>query len=333
MVSIIKPNYDDNRIKLSEAIPLKTPLSIQITPSSKCNFKCNYCIHSSGTMINKQLMEWDTFTRLCKQIKNFDEPLKQVTIAGWGEPLTNKKLPFMISYMKNMNITNKVSLVTNGSLLNRETSDALIQSGIDFIKISLQGMSAVKYKEICGVQIDFNSFVKNIQYLYENKKDCQVFIKIADISISEGEDSKFFSTFQNITDRMYIETIRPIFNVEYESIGVNIDKVISKYGEIHSPLNVCPQPFYMMNITPSGDVLPCCSYYDPSELGNIWSITLREIWEGEKMRDFWMMMLSKNRDQQNIYPVCNGCKIPDVVVLPGDELDADSDRILKKFKE
>jgi len=44
MSSEIKPiSGIDDRIKLSEKIPLKTPFTLNIFPTNACNFRCSYC--------------------------------------------------------------------------------------------------------------------------------------------------------------------------------------------------------------------------------------------------------------------------------------------------
>ena len=117
MSSVIKPNYDDNRQVLADVAPLGTPFALQITASSICNFKCHYCIQASDEMQDRRMMDWPVFEKLCQQIAAFDDPLKQITMAGWGEPLANKDMPRMISLIRKMNIANRTSIVTNGSLL------------------------------------------------------------------------------------------------------------------------------------------------------------------------------------------------------------------------
>jgi len=333
MTSSIKPSYDDNRQILASIIPLRTPLSIQIEASSVCNFRCKYCIHSSSDMKNQKVMEWSTFLKLCDQIEEFDDRLKQITIAGWGEPLVNKDLPKMISHMKKMDIAKKIAVGTNGSLLTHDYALQLITAGIDFIKISLQGMTADKYMKISGVKIDFDEMVNNIEFLHNNKKNCEIYIKVADIALDEGEKDLFYSTFRNITDRMYVETILPIFDFDNVSKNGFFDnkKSMNKYGQFHSPTIVCPQPFYMMNVTAMGDILPCCAYYDPTNFGNITKTSIKEIWNSRKMKLFLKMMLSKNRKTQNLYPVCRDCKIPDVIMSPGDDLDLYADELFKKY--
>jgi radical SAM protein with 4Fe4S-binding SPASM domain len=175
-------------------------------------------------------------------------------------------------------------------------------------------MSAQKYIDISNTAINFKRFVNQIQYLHDNKKDCYVYIKVADIGLEEEESELFYSTFKDITDAMYIETIRPMF-------GVPDEKDVNKYGQHHKPVLVCPQPFFMLNVTSSGDITPCCGYYDPTAFGNITNTTLRKVWEGPKMAFFKDMLLWKERNNQMVYPVCNKCTLPDAISIPGDELD------------
>lgn len=314
MTATIKPGYSNDRHTLAEVIPLKTPYVIQIAPSSLCNLRCNYCIQSSGTMKNKQLMNWAIFLELCNQISEFDEKLKQVNIAGWGEPLTNKNLPRMIAYIKDIDITEKVAITTNGTLLTNPFTQSLLDAGVDSIRISLQGMSENKYREVSGVGINFDIFVEQVKYLYQHKKNCEVYIKVADIGLEEGESDRFYLTFRDITDSMYIENIRPLFKGGDK-------RHINKYGQPHPSVHICTQPFFMMNVTSRGDITPCCGYYDPTNFGNIMNITLRKVWDGKPMTYFKEMLLRKERNHQDKYPVCNGCKLPDAIIIPGDELE------------
>ena len=48
MKSEIKPICGLTRTKLSNVIPLDTPYSAFVFPTTFCNFKCIYCAHSLG---------------------------------------------------------------------------------------------------------------------------------------------------------------------------------------------------------------------------------------------------------------------------------------------
>ena len=322
----IKLHFTGPRTILADVVPLAMPFSIQVEASQVCNIKCNYCMQSFVDNRKKSLMTFSTFVRMCESIAEFDGKLKTINFAGWGEPLVNPYLPSMIKHAKCCHITNNIAVITNGILMTPGVSDMLVEAGTDHIRVSLQGISGKKYKEISGREESFKRIVDNIAHLYNNKGNCLVYVKVADIALDEGDEKRFYDIFHDITDAMYVEKIRPMFQE-----NVQDGKTISKYGEEHSPVLVCPQPFFMMAVTATGDVYPCCSYYDPTSFGNVCDTKLKDIWESREMRSFQKMLLSGKRKEQNRYPVCKTCHMPDAVITPGDELDERAGEVLKRY--
>ncbi len=149
------PHYNSGRTILADVIPLAIPYTIQCEVSHICNLSCNYCIQSSPLHKEKHLMDYETFELLCNQVLKFDSKLKQFNFSGWGEPLVNNRLPSMISFLKSINITDNIAIVTNGLLLTKQLSLDLISASIDHIRISLQGMRSDRYFEICGKKMKF----------------------------------------------------------------------------------------------------------------------------------------------------------------------------------
>jgi len=326
-MSTIRPHYSKDRTILADVVPLPAPFSIQAEASQICNIKCNYCMQSFIVQKHKQQMKLSTFKTLCLRAKEFDTKLKQFNFAGWGEPLINRELPDMINHLWEGNVTENIAIITNGLLLTPGLSLRLVDAGTDHVRISLQGMTSEKYCEISGKGIDFTALVDQIRFLYKHKRDCQISVKIADIALAAGEEELFYETFESITDGMYVESIRPMFDQNKQD-----GKMISKYGKEHSPVIACPQPFFMMSVTATGDILPCCSYYDPTKFGNIRGTSLRKVWESEEMRRFQTMLLNGNRKEQKDYPVCRVCHMPDAVLTPGDELDARAEEIRRRLE-
>lgn len=309
---------DTDRQKLYDVLPLNAPFTLNIAVSSICNFKCNYCIHSlSKEELNKKgfkfkNMDWNVFNKIIEDSKQFDEKFKVVTFTGTGEPLCNKNLPEMIKRVKESNIADRTQFLTNGELLNEKLILKLIDAGIDDIRISLQGLSGDKYKKICGKQIDFEKFVKNIEFLYNNKKNCQIYIKIIDIALEEGEEEKFYNIFGKICDKIFIEKALPIFDgVEYDNLlsldkkeVISNGKVINMYGEVIEKQMVCPQPFFAITIWPDGEIYPCCMPENPCNYGNIKEKNLKEVWFGEERKKFLMMQLNKGRLRNSVCKEC-----------------------------
>lgn len=322
-MSEIKPHYDKQRSVLADVIPLPMPYSIQIEASQVCNLKCSYCMQSFVPDHGRELMTMHTFTRICQRIMEFDGKLKTVNFAGWGEPLVNPDLPAMIRHLKECDVTDKIAIITNGVLLYEKKVLDLIAAGVDHIRISLQGMDTESYRKIGGKRVNFDALVDQIKFLWVYKQGCRVSVKIADISLKDGDEQKFYDTFGPITNDMYIEHIRPMFK-ENEQDG----KLVSKYGNEHKPVMVCPMPFFMMAITATGDILPCCSYYDPLMIGGIKGVSLKKAWGDRWTTAFRLMMLKKQRKD---LCVCDTCKMPDATITPGDELDDRAEEIKERL--
>lgn len=338
MKSKIAPGYDHKRVELYKSLPLDTPFSVFLIASTCCNFKCTYCAHSIKDYLytkdfNKQNMSWETFTEAVEQLKAFPRRIKSVFLHGYGEPLCNKRLPEMVSYLKQADVTEKIGFVTNGSMLTNETSLALINAGLDLIRISIQGITSEKYSTISGVTLDFTDLVEKIRFFYLNKKQCEVFVKTVNLSLDPGDDDQFYTIFQNISDSMFVGKIVPAFDdIDYSDI---LDKklhdtVTDMWGTERKKLQVCPICFYSLGIQPNGRVFPCsCSIEDPVNLGAVYDRTLTEIWNSSERYAFLRMHLAK---QRSTHPICAACTAPDFTAIYHDQLDSHAEELLPSFE-
>lgn len=334
MSAEIKPIADLDRVKLADAIPVDTPFALYLFHTNVCNFKCVYCAHSLGFEGMKkeynfvpEVMSMDVFDRTLEQMKAFPNKFKFVSFTGQGEPLTNKKLPELVARMKEAEVADTLEVITNGALLKPEMSTALIEAGINRVKISLQGVTSQAFKKFSGVDIDFEQYVENIRFFYERKGDTQLFIKVMNEALEPGEDEKFYKIFGDITDRMHIETCRPVYpGVDYnEKVGEE-SMEMDRFGRAHEKRHVCPLAFFHLVVWPNGDVVPCDTILKPVVLGNVKEDLLTNMWNGPIHHDFCAMQLKGERMTAN--KQCAQCIAPDDVAHPEDALDADADRIL-----
>jgi len=334
-MSKILPINNLDRVKLSEAVPLDTPFSAFIFPTTFCNFRCVYCAHSLGREAMKeqynfepQMMSMETYALVIEQLKQFPKPLKLLSLTGHGEPLVNQRLPEMVKMAKAAGVAQRIEIITNASLLTREVSDALINAGLDGLRVSLQGMNAKKYKEVCDWNLDYDEFIGNLKYFYENKGSCDLFVKIMDVALDDGEDELFYKTFEPISDRMFIEKCRPVYSGVEFTEGMR-DEVYDRYGNAHERREVCPLCFFMLSVFPDGDVEPCDTIYKPIVLGNVHEETLKSMFLGEKLKEFQRMQLKGLRCGN---AGCAVCVAPDDVSHPLDALDEDAQIILARLE-
>ena len=333
MASEIKPICGMERVKLSDQVPLSTPFTVFVFPTTFCNFKCKYCGHSLSDKEMKdkynfmsQNMNLDTYKLIINQLKAFPNKLKVLSLTGQGEPLLNNNIAQMVSIAKEADIAERIEIITNASLLTKKMSKDLIDAGLSTIRISLQGLSSLKYKEICDYNLEFEKLIENITYFYENKKQCSVFVKVMDIALEENEKEKFYDIFSEISDRMFVEECRPVYDGVEFTHGLEV--VADRYGRKHKKREVCPLPFFMLGIFPDGDVEPCDTIYKPVILGNIYNETLLQMWNGDNLKEFQIMQLKK---QKNYNSRCSSCCAPDDVSHPEDLLDDVASEILKKI--
>lgn len=325
---------NSEREKLANLLPLSTPLSVHVQSSNICNFKCNYCAQSlsikefKDMKIDRKLMTYDLFKIIADQIGEFPGKIKVLNLTGYGEPLLNKDLPKMISYAQKIKIAHRTEIVTNGYFLNNEMADRLISSGLDVLRISIQGLSSDKYKKISNISIDFNQYVDNIRYFFKKRGKCSVYIKILDSSLDEIETKeRFYEIFGDLCDSIAVEHLVPVMS------GVDYSKIQSDFktgmqGYINENIQICPRPFYMLVVNLDGTVRPCCNYAPPMLLGNIAEKSIKEYWNGEKMKKFRLMQIYKERHLNNI---CNKCPTPVYGLHAEDDLDEYAEKLIALY--
>ncbi len=318
------------RTRLADVLPLRTPFVVQVFPIYACNFTCEYCFHAipvkeRGFVSNWPVMKYDLYKKCIDELAQFGDQLKVLRFVGMGEPLLHKNIAEMIGYAVSTNVALRVELLTNGSLLTNRMSDALIAAGLSRMVISLQGVSSEKYRRISKVDIDFEKFVSNIEYFYNHKTDTHVYIKIVDIALDEKDtEQKFYDTFGDICDSIAVETAVPIMpGVDYEKVLKNPGSR-TQFGLPVAPIQVCPQPFFTMQINPDGKVVPCYQITYPGIMGDANHQTMQEIWHGEGYRAFRQAMLN-GRDK--VCDVCSQCNFIKYRLFPEDDLQDAAQRL------
>lgn len=328
-----KTTWDKNqREKLSEILPLNTPLSLNIEASRACNIKCIYCVHSfpseelSSIGFKPGIMNSDMYFKIVDDCKTFEKKIKTIRFAGYGEPLMNLHLAKMIAYTKQSEICDQIVVFTNALLLNREVSKALINAGTDVFRITVQGLSSQAYKTNAGVEIDYKAFMKKLEYLYKIKGKCRIFIKIMNFAVNK-EEKFFYDVFSDFCDEIAIENVtRAHDKVDYTNIIQNENKLIVTGEHEMNRVHVCPYPFYMLTINADGNVSACCKAIDKVFfVGNVKQESLSKIWNNKRINDLRIFQLKHTRFKHGI---CRDCDSLNYAVPASDLIDDQTERLL-----
>jgi len=328
--------YPKDRQILYKALPFQTPLLVDIHVSNICNFRCTYCMNSSpkdvyeSSGLVREFMSWDTFEIMLKQLKEFPSKIKQISLDGIGEPTLNKELPEMVHALTSSGIAETVMVITNGSRLTHELSHKLVDAGLQVLRISLQGITAEKYMETSQARINWDEFYGNIKYFSEIKGSCKLKIKVADISLSESDEKKFYSLFGGICDAVAIEHIYDAFaNIgkQYDISFIKTQK--NRFGHDLRDISVCWFPFTRIDIRTDGTFANCCNTLFGFEK-NIRECSIKNQWNGIEMNQMRIDLLRHNMSS---YLPCQKCHIPVEVYHPEDIIDGHENEILERMKK
>lgn len=310
------------RTPLQDVIPLDTPFSVLISPMDYCNIKCVFCpFHGEvrGDSRPPAIMSFELFKMIIDQLSEFPRRIKTLVFCGRGEPTLHKDLPQMISYAKEKDVAEVIRLTTNGFTLSPELNRQLIDSGLDYIRISVPAIDEHTCYEITGTKLDLDHYIKNVKDLYDHKhQNMTVFCKTTNIALgAKNGDTvnpdlaeKFYSAFDQCCDYCFVENIVPqvpyeLSDEEKKKMWIGNTDTQNAYCVENAGSPICERLFYHFTINSSGNVYPCdLNEKENLLLGNVRSTTLKSIWNGDVLMALRLAFL-----KDNIPKSCAGCSV------------------------
>lgn len=314
-----------DRVPLQNIIPLKQPLRVDIDPCDRCNFRCEFCFQDHTDSFHGRIMSLETFNKVVSQLKEFDEPINIIHLYGFGEPLINPKIASFVKILHDENVAKEVAIITNASLLSHELTDALISAGLNKIEISINGLTDEDYLRIVKAKVHFESIYENVKYLYANRKQCHVHVKICGDCFSEAEQKRFVELFADCADTINIDHMANLWP------GITVADSDSNLYEMQEAFHtgkdmICGICFYHLEVHSGGEVSPCYVdwKYRQENLGNIHETTLKKIWDSERRKAILLGFLKK---EPVPYSICNCCEKKCVTV----DLEPYREELIDKF--
>jgi MoaA/NifB/PqqE/SkfB family radical SAM enzyme len=135
------------------------PTQVYIEVSNRCNSRCISCPITFDQFIDfepKNNLGMADFYHIVDQFPY----LERAVLHGVGEPLLNKDLHKFIAYLKRKNVS--VVFNTNAILLDNARGDALVDAGLDELRVSLDAVTPELYAQLRGVD-RFQHVVDNLE--------------------------------------------------------------------------------------------------------------------------------------------------------------------------
>jgi radical SAM protein with 4Fe4S-binding SPASM domain len=314
------PQRANIRSLLSELLPLRMPLSLNIEPTNLCNFCCIHCVQSFSDYKNQAgyngNMAMDLYEKIINDIKAMGK-LKCLRLFDEGEPLLNKNLSKMIKLASDADIAERIEIFTNATLLTKSLSTELINSGLTHLKISIYSVNQGKNAQITQTDYKVTNIYNNIRNFRKirdelNKKEPFLYIKTID-SLDSNETKAFMDTYKDIADEIAVEPLTNWNGYEGREVSKNSceDSCIGWNFAVIDKKEVCPYPFFTLAIKSSGDVVLCCvDWNNATKVGNLREQSLSEIWFGEKLKNMRKMHLERRKFENKS---CKNCFMMDTL--------------------
>ncbi len=335
LMGIYRFNTGEETIELPLIPDVK---KLYIEPTTNCNYSCVTCIrHSWGDDISH--MPWPVFSKVLKDMEELPN-LKTVHFGGFGEPLSHPRMIDMIRTCKELGYA--VEMITNGSLLTSEVAAQLIDIGLDYIYVSLDGPDDDSFSRI-RPGASFEDVTRNIRMLQTLKKKMnkltpQLGIEFVATKTNFNKLPMMRSIIDDLgANRFVISNVLPYHESMKDEILYNVDANLEGFGWESPLLSVKASPNFQLRtqrtckfvedkalvITHEGNVSPCYAFMHnyhcyifgrkkamvAYKFGNVLLQSLGDIWQDPRYAVFrWGV-----RNAQ--YPSCVDCRQADGCVM------------------
>ncbi len=276
-----------------ESLYRNFPPVLRIETTNMCNANCITCPRDKMTR-RLGVMKMDLYERVIWECAR--HKIKCMHLHNFGEPLLDKHICERIRMAKGSGIP-YVKMFSNASLLTDENVIGLIESGLDEIKISIDGHSKETFERVRR-GLKYDQVVNNISNVVQlkmkqEKTNPKIVLNFVKTNETSGEVDAFVERWEGKVDKIDISGVH--------NWGIN-HFVQAKRLSMHKP---CLRIWNTFTILWDGRVALCCLDYDGQViLGHVEEQKIKEIWQGDKLKRIRRWHIQGNLD--NI-PICRDC--------------------------
>jgi sulfatase maturation enzyme AslB (radical SAM superfamily) len=287
--------------RLSECT--RFPKYFEIETVHACNARCRMCTIHAWNRDKPSVMADSLFSKFADDVASQRDWIESICLNRDGEPTLDKRLPDRVAMLKDRGIR-KVTLSTNGQLLDEEQAGALIEAGLDDIMISIDGITKEVFEGI-RIGLDFHRVRENtlrlIRLRNEKRDAMNIRIRMVIQEANEHQVEAFLEYWKsklNGSDDVYGMNCHTWGNQLANESEANVRRLADQ---------PCVSPFSTMIVQSDGFVPLCgCDYNGAHCLGDFGTQTIQEIWRGEA---YARLRERHATGRRNEVPMCRGCAL------------------------
>jgi MoaA/NifB/PqqE/SkfB family radical SAM enzyme len=271
------------------AVVPELPAVLYIETTNRCDSLCQTCIRTFQTLEPPKDLTLEELARIVEQVPR----LQRVLLHGIGEPLLNPDLFRMIAYLKGRGVS--VAFNSDAIGLTDKKRRALVESGLDELRVSMDAATPETYRAIRGVAT-FDRVVENVTALADlirergvprpklslwftvmkrNVRELPDFVRLAGkigatqvnvqrlVHYGQGlavHEQSLYGEVTALETEMLDEATRlgQDLGVSLTASGDTTPVASLTPEERERPWSGCQRPWSLSYVTANGNVLPCC---------------------------------------------------------------------------
>jgi len=288
------------------------PFTLSVEPTTSCNLRCPEC--PSG--LRKFTRDTGKISLELYQsvIDQLHPDLFYLILYFQGEPYLHPLFFHMVEYARKKKIYTATS--TNAHFLTDQLAKETVESGLDRIIISLDGLDQVTYEKYrVGGSLD--KVIEGTRNLVNWKKELHsktpyIILQFIVFRTNEHQVPGLRKLAKDLgVDKLEIKSAQ-VYNYEEGKPFIPVNEYLSRYKKkgdgryvIDNPLyNHCLRMWRGCVITWDGLVVPCCFDKDATHrLGDLKKQAFNEIWQGEAYKKFREKLFSGRKE----IDICRNC--------------------------
>lgn len=289
------------------------PQHVDVEITNVCNMNCPMCytILPQFVKLEHGFMDFELYRKIVDECAA--NGAYSIRLSIRGETLLHPELIRFIRYAKDRGIP-EVAFLTSGLLLTEEMAEDLVDSGLDWMTVSWDGLGRTYERYRAPAKFDEAvARLKTFADVRRRKGRTKPVVNVSTVwSAIKDDPQAFYATFAPIVDKV---TCNPTLD-----FAASLEQ---------DPEYACPFPWQRFVIYWSGKVMQCIN--DPFErdpAGDVRHQSIREIWHSARMDEVRRAMTNGWGERLGKWEACRQCtygalKIPMTVTIGSRRIRAD----------
>lgn len=285
------------------------PKRVTIETIFGCNANCDMCVINLPTPRKKEIMSQKLFKKIVDELVPYKDNLEKFDLFGLGEPMLDPFIFERVKYVKDKGFKN-IAFSTNADLLDDEKQKNLLETEIDTVLFSIDGINKETHEAIRrGVK--FERVVSNVSGIIKKRDEGNyktrfiIRFVLRDINKNEWEDFKKFWKAKLSKEKKDM-----LIRYNMHSWGGNVFTKETILNKQDTEIEKMPCPHFLNNLYILADgTVPLChedALCAKNYIGNVQEKTPLEVFNSEEHEKIRKIHLEKRK---TVLDLCKNCTI------------------------